>query len=208
VSRSSAVTGSDARRPSLRQVQKELTRETIVAAAQAAFEDKGYLDVTVDDIVQRAGASRPTFYAYFESKARVLEAVLGKLQLREEYLLLLDQVRAIEEPSVDALQAWFEGYVEFYEKNLRIHQAIHQAQVVEPSFAAAMAQELQEYIDLWASLGFVDDPGNEDLRLAAMMMFALGNQFMYMWLVQEFEVNRDKATRALAESLYATLRRG
>jgi AcrR family transcriptional regulator len=197
---------SDTRGRTLRQAQKMLTIETLVTAAQGAFEEKGYLEVTVDDIAQRAGTSRPTFYAYFESKAHALEAVLRKLQLREEYRLLLEQFSALEEPSVDALQAWFEGYVDFYEKNLRIHQAIHQAQVVEPAFADALVGQLNEFIDLWASLGFVDDPDSEDLRLAALMMFALANQFMYMWLVQGLEVDRNKATRALAESLHATLR--
>ena len=45
---------------SLREKQKALTREMLVDAAYAAFEEKGYVDATVDDIVRRASASRPS----------------------------------------------------------------------------------------------------------------------------------------------------
>jgi AcrR family transcriptional regulator len=196
------------RRPSVREAQKELTREMLVDAAQAAFEADGYVGATVDDIAQSAGASRATFYAYFESKVQVLEAVLRKLQMREEYQVLLEHFRAIEKPTVAALQGWLEEYVDFYVKNLRIHQAIHQAEAIEPEFTDALLETLREYIELWGSLGFVRDPTSEDLRLGAMMMFALGDQFMYLWLVHGFEADRQKATRALAEFFYATLRRG
>ena len=192
---------------SLREVRKSLTRETLVDAGHAAFEHKGYVETTVEDIVRRAGASRPTFYAHFEGKAQVLEAVVRKLQLREEYQLMIEHVRRIKEPTVDALQAWFEEYARFYERHLRIHEAIQQAQVVDRQFAKAQIQYLQEFIDLWRSVGFVKDTENDDFRLAALMMFALGDQFMYLWLVHGIAIDRDKATRALAESLHATLRR-
>jgi AcrR family transcriptional regulator len=192
----------------LRDTHRSLTRDALVDAAHVAFEEKGYVDTTVDDIVRRAGASRPTFYAHFDGKADVLKAVVEKLKLREEYQLMLDHFRAFEEPTVDALQSWFEEYVTFYEKNLRIHQAIHQAQVIDRDFATSQLKSLQEYVALWKSVGFVKDADSDSLRLAALMMYALGNQFMYLWLVHGAVIDRKKATRALAEALHATLTKG
>jgi len=191
----------------LRELQKSVTREALIDAGHASFEHKGYVETTVHDIVRRAGASRPTFYAHFDSKAQVLEAVVRKLQLREEYQRMIEHVRAMKEPTVDALQAWFEEYTCFYEKNLRIHEAIQQAQVVDREFAKAQIQYLQEFIDLWKSVGFVADTDNDDFRLAALMMYALGGRFMYLWLVHGIAIDRVKATRALAVALHATLRR-
>src|SRR5258705_13545070 len=98
-------------RRSLREAQKELTRETLVDAALRAFE-QGYVNVTVDDIVRRAGAGRGTFYLYFDSKAAVFQAVLQKLGIREQYQDLFARLAAIQTPSVDALQAWFEEYAD------------------------------------------------------------------------------------------------
>jgi AcrR family transcriptional regulator len=179
-----------------------------VDAATAVFEERGYLDATVDEIVKHAGASRPTFYAYFDGKAQVLAAVVAKMQLRSEYLAILERFRGLSEPTIDALQVWFDEYVEFYQRNLAIHEAIHQAQVMDREFASAMLHTLQSYVDLWASVGFVKDPKDDDLRLAALMLYALGDQFMYLWLVHGLDLDRKKATRALASALYGTLRPG
>ena len=120
---------------------------------------------------------------------------------------MLDHVRAMKEPTVDALQAWFEEYARFYERHLRIHEAIQQAQVVDRQFAKAQIQYLQAFIDLWKSVGFVEDTDNDDFRVAALMMYALGGRFMYLWLVDGIAIDRDKATRALAVALHATLHR-
>jgi AcrR family transcriptional regulator len=192
-------------RRSLRETQKELTREVLVDAAREAFEDKGYVEVTVDDIVQRAGASRATFYVYFDGKASILRAVLRKFQLRDEYQALVNRVRSIAEPTVDALQAWFEEYVDFYVVNRALHQAAHQAAVIEPQFAESQLAILDAFVELWREMGYVKNAANEDLRLAALMLFAMGDQFMYLWLVNGVEVDRHKATRALARALHATL---
>jgi AcrR family transcriptional regulator len=191
----------------LRETQKALTRETLIEAAYAAFEQKGYVETTVEDIIRRAGASRPTFYAHFEGKADVLEGVVRKLQQRDEYVRMQQRLRTLAAPTVELLQAWFDEYVTFYKNHLRIHEAIHQAMVLDRAFAAAQLRTLQGFIDLWGSVGFVRDTRSRSLRLAALMLFALGDQFMYMWLVQGVTIERDKATRALAEALLATLRK-
>ncbi len=50
-------------------------RETLIEAAHAAFSDRDYQDVTVDDILEKAGVSRATFYGYFSSKEDIFLAV-------------------------------------------------------------------------------------------------------------------------------------
>ncbi len=47
-------------------------RQQILAAARAVFNEKGYEDATVSDIVKRAGVAQGTFYLYFPSKKRVV----------------------------------------------------------------------------------------------------------------------------------------
>jgi AcrR family transcriptional regulator len=145
---------------------------------------------------------------YFESKAAVLEEVLRRLFLREEWQLLLRRFAAIEDPTVDALQAWLDEYVDFYMKFRGLHRAMYQAQAVESEYARARLDQIRQYIRLWRSLGWIRNPDSEDLRLAAMMTFALADETMYLWLIEGFDVDRQKATRALAESFYATFQRG
>lgn len=63
------------RSQSLRNRQKELTRQALLDGARSAFEERGYSDVTIDDITARAGASRATFYLHF-TKGEVLSELL------------------------------------------------------------------------------------------------------------------------------------
>ena len=52
----------------MRQSRAELTRRTIVEKGIALIEERGYDNVSVQDIVGAAGVSVGTFYHYFESK--------------------------------------------------------------------------------------------------------------------------------------------
>ena len=51
---------------------EEDRKEQILAAARAAFDEKGYENATVSDIVRRAGVAQGTFYLYFGSKRDAL----------------------------------------------------------------------------------------------------------------------------------------
>jgi len=212
---SSAATGKGGGKPAtrtratspLREAQKEVARQRLVESARAAFEAKGYVDVTVDDIVQGAGASRGTFYLYFQSKSEILRALID--QLRGEVITagLFDDLRTMGEPTVDGLQQWFEKYVDFYLHHKALWRAMHQAQVVEPEFIAIVVRAIDQYVDLWKAVRSVKNKKDEDYRLAATMMYTFADQFMYLWLAQGQELNRKKTTRALAEGIYAALMR-
>jgi AcrR family transcriptional regulator len=56
--------------------KKEERRQQILSCARDAFAEKGYLAVTVDDVVARAQIARGTFYLYFEDKRAVLDALV------------------------------------------------------------------------------------------------------------------------------------
>lgn len=51
---------------------RQISREILEEAASELFLEKGYSATSVDDIAQRAGVSRATFFNYFPTKADVL----------------------------------------------------------------------------------------------------------------------------------------
>src|SRR5436305_14980922 len=65
----------------LRDAQKRMTRERLIQAAVESFRLRGYAATTVDDVVTGAGATRPTFYLHFRTKADIV-AELGVDVLR------------------------------------------------------------------------------------------------------------------------------
>ncbi|WP_433513252.1 TetR/AcrR family transcriptional regulator [Nonomuraea sp. CA-143628] len=61
-------------RPPLRVRKRQRARDEIVAAAYELFAERGYADVTVADIAERAEAGRTTFFRYFGDKQEVVFA--------------------------------------------------------------------------------------------------------------------------------------
>ena len=67
---------------------KPSARERLAAAAFALFDERGYEQTTVDDITERAGLGRATFFRHYRSKEDVifpdhdllLEQVAGRLR--------------------------------------------------------------------------------------------------------------------------------
>src|ERR1700743_3868503 len=61
-------------------------KERLTESAFALFEERGYERTTVDDIAERAGVGRATFFRTFRSKEDVIfpdhEAVLGRVDAR------------------------------------------------------------------------------------------------------------------------------
>src|SRR6185437_2863233 len=71
-----AVAGPRRATQSLREAQKEFTRDKLVKAASEEFSRGGYVETTIDSIIDAAGTSRGTFYLYFDSKAKILIAAM------------------------------------------------------------------------------------------------------------------------------------
>jgi AcrR family transcriptional regulator len=54
-------------------------RAELLVAARQAFEERGYVDASVSDIVRIAGGSRASFYSYFNSKDDALRVLVTEL---------------------------------------------------------------------------------------------------------------------------------
>src|SRR4051812_46074521 len=94
------------RRPTLRERQKASTRRALLDGAREAFEESGY-SATIEEIAERAGTSRGTFYLYFskgEALAQlVTEAFLAGGEGDAEALLHSD-ITHLEDLTVDRLR--------------------------------------------------------------------------------------------------------
>jgi AcrR family transcriptional regulator len=87
---------------SLRKKHLDRTRQSILEAAYALFEEKGFHATTVDDIAARADVAPRTFFRYFPTKESVLfPNTEVKLQMVRERLA----ERPLDEPIAESLIA-------------------------------------------------------------------------------------------------------
>lgn len=65
------------------ELQREKTRDAVVATALRLFTERGYVAVRVEDIAAEAGISRATFYKYFSEREQILSELFARLLGRE-----------------------------------------------------------------------------------------------------------------------------
>jgi TetR/AcrR family transcriptional repressor of nem operon len=85
------------------------TRDRIVGAAAALVRERGVAATSIDDVIERAGASKSQLYLYFDDRAALLREVVAHntelvLAAQEPHLASLDSWKAI--------RAWLDSLVE------------------------------------------------------------------------------------------------
>ncbi|QCP50347.1 TetR/AcrR family transcriptional regulator [Trinickia violacea] len=134
--------GSDANknagRPSIREEQKQRTRDRILDAAFEIFQEVGFRAATVDEIMKRAGAGRATFYLHFKDKMEIA-AGIG----RRSGVVVAERFRRLDSlvaPTRADVRAWLEEDVAERRNNDVLVHVIHEAMTTDPGFG-------QEYLD-------------------------------------------------------------
>ncbi|PJJ63853.1 TetR family transcriptional regulator [Compostimonas suwonensis] len=76
---------SDLPRPSLRDHARDAVRRQIAATAVELFDERGFANVTIEDIVTAAGTSPRTFHRYFSAKEEtvLIDAETHGTQVRD-----------------------------------------------------------------------------------------------------------------------------
>lgn len=186
----------------MRDRHRIMTREHITAAALAAFAERGYVPVTIDDIVRRAGIGRATFYLHFDSKAAVLR------ELRDTRMTVWTQEHAPRggKSGRPSIRAFFEKVVDFYTSAPELYTALHQARAADPEFAAAHRATMEADVHDWVSNRVMPDAAEGRLRLAIAMMYTMVDSFMHLWLVDGWPLDREAAIDAMTDALHATMR--
>jgi TetR/AcrR family transcriptional regulator, transcriptional repressor for nem operon len=87
------------------------TRERIVAAAAELIAERGVAETSLDDVIERAGASKSQLYHYFDDREALLRAVVSHncdgVLAAQPHLGALDSWRAI--------RFWFDSLVQLQE---------------------------------------------------------------------------------------------
>jgi AcrR family transcriptional regulator len=143
----------------------------LLDSAAALFVEKGVSTTSIDDIAERAGVAKGTFYHYFQDRAAMLEA------LRKRYSLHFasaasDAMAACPPDDWGArLEAWVATVVNEYAVSYALHDAIfHDPAVCHRCVMSeeAIVQSLASLIEHGCQAGAWE---TEDTLAAAVCMF-------------------------------------
>jgi AcrR family transcriptional regulator len=131
----------------LRVAQRRFTRQHILDAALEVFIDKGYVASTVEDIIERAGTSRRTFYAHFRSKTHVLLEIGADLVpgIQATYVEL-DQ--ALLTGTWESMRAWIDTTMEWFLRYGALMPVWEEAAATDPEPGAQRQEAQRTYPDL------------------------------------------------------------
>lgn len=122
--------------------------ELIVAAAAQVYAQQGYHASSVEQIIQAAGTSRPTFYRYFKDRYAVIDVVVGRVNDRLTAYLADAIGSAADFPTLleCVVDAYFEWLQDIGPLGAPIANEIH-----DPASPASAHREriLQEIMELF-----------------------------------------------------------
>jgi AcrR family transcriptional regulator len=87
-------------------------REAFIDAAMGLMQSKGYEQMSIQDVLDAAGASRGAFYHYFDSKQALLEAIVDRIA-DQALAGLAPVVDDAELPAVAKLERFFGGIAQY-----------------------------------------------------------------------------------------------
>ena len=129
-----------------------MTRNRLMSAALTCFENHGYGDTTVEDVVAEAEVARGTFYLHFTNKLELVRALTDEVQPGVGVLYdRLDEMLA--NPDRKAIQAWMTEAFTWFVTHRTIVMVWQELAVSEPGFVGVSpyftADHMPRYLSQW-----------------------------------------------------------
>jgi AcrR family transcriptional regulator len=102
----------------------ETRRIEILSAAEELFLTQGYVNTTVEAIIQKVGIAKGTFYYYFKSKEDILDALVHRIvdQLCQAYHKIASSPNV---PVMDKMQLMLGGQNKYSGDNEQLMKNLH-----------------------------------------------------------------------------------
>ena len=121
------------------------TRKLLLQSFIELLAEKGFRDLSVQDIAERATLNRATFYAHFEDKYALMESFI-----REGFQQMLTSKLSASAPfTLDNLHLLIRTVFEYLAQVQKCQPRSTDKQEVEPLFEATVPGELYKFISDW-----------------------------------------------------------
>ena len=201
----------DAQPVGLRNRQKQERERRIVQAAGKLFARKGYAEVAMEDVADRAGLAVGTIYNYFPSKSVLLLAIVR----RETELLLARARKILDDPPRDPVAAVsaFTGIFldDITRDDRRLWRELFGAAIAEPSTVGRrlfegdtqLVSQLASLLERWRSDGIL--ASEIEPVPAATVLYAVCFTWMTAYLMND-EISAEMARNEIRRGIAIVMR--
>jgi AcrR family transcriptional regulator len=164
------------------------TRELVLDAFRTLMVDRGYEKITVQQILDRSGVGRATFYAHFKSKHELMSASVGRLQagLRNAWQEEARRSRRAAEPL---------GFSLAFLQHVNSHRRIYD-QVVGKSSELTMDRHMRRMLAELAREDLLSRPGvrrnSKALEVAAQFVSGALWSLVVWWLSTQSRLSPEE----------------
>ncbi|ACL38759.1 transcriptional regulator, TetR family [Pseudarthrobacter chlorophenolicus A6] len=199
--------------PSLREAQKQLTRDTIVERALELFTAKGYAATTIDEIAASAGTTRVTFYAYYPTRADLMRdfmarvnAVLERADGPDSASTAPDLVQVVRDGKLAGILSWLESRAALWPVFRPYLDVLDEAAAVDTEVRAMVEGWHEEVIsDMVRGMQQAGRFAAETRHIRGTLAFTQLDYVATLWTRRKMEPNREHALEVLADSWYHLL---
>ena len=198
----------------LRAAQKAMTRKLLLETALSLFVEQGYAATTVDQIANKAGTTRVTFYAHFASRSELmrtlideyLNAELARTTSGSHGSTAQELVDVVRGGSPERIGRWIAETSEHWPVVEPILRAAREAAVIDPDLSNLVDRWMEEAIsDIAEGLELAGrfEPQTRHFRGALAMA-----QFDYValhWPVPAWRIDKEQMLEILTSSWVALL---
>jgi len=131
--------------------QRDQRLAGLLDAAAALFVERGVTATSIEDIAERAGVAKGTFYHYFQDRAAMLEALRRRYSQRFADLVDAAMAACATQDWDGRLAAWTKATVDEYLATYALHDAIfhdpdvcQRCVISEEAFVVSLAALLRE----------------------------------------------------------------
>ncbi len=116
------------KKASRKEREREIRRKDIIDAAKMLFFNKGYENVSMNDIAQEAEMARGTLYQYFKNKNDIYAAIAIRAAL-----ILADMFKDVakDQTGIEKIKSLSRTYYEFYKKHTGYYHAYYHSGVFD-----------------------------------------------------------------------------
>ena len=188
--------------PKFSRLTPEQRREEILAAAHALFAERGYDEVSVEDIASAAGVTRGLVHHYFGGRKDVYIGLLEQLGAQLEQQLRPPAGRSARARVADTVSRW----LTWSEANRTIWLATiaHGEEIADPAVRRVVADLVRRAVALLAEFHADIAEDSPRLRHALECWTGLNRTATRRWL--DGEATREATHELLASTLEHVLR--